>query len=85
MIEFFNTSASVAKICRQHSISPTAFQSWMGKVPLRKQTHRQKNITKNRSKTMANFRRVIGEITMYGDVLKKSWRKYRLHMRCTSR
>ena len=28
VIEFFNTSIFVAKICRKHNVSPTTFQNW---------------------------------------------------------
>ena len=69
-MEFFNTSISIAKICPKHSISPTTFQNWMRKVPSRKQTHRQNNTTKNRSKKMVNIGRGIREIVMYGNILK---------------
>ena len=74
VLEFLNTSTSAAELCRKHNISPTTFQDWKDKFlqggkegPLNKGGK-----TKNYTKEVENLKRIIGEITVANDVLKKT-------------
>ena len=65
VMEFINTSISAAELCRKHNISPTTFQDWKDKFL-------QGGKTKNHVKDVENLKRIIGEITVVNDVLKKT-------------
>ena len=77
VMEFINTSISAAELCRKHNISPTTFQDWKdrflqgGKDALLNKGGR----IKNHVKEVENLKRIIGEITVANDVLKKLWRE----------
>lgn len=73
VVEFFNTNISAAEICRKHNVSPTTFQSWKEKfLQAGKQAFTSRgNTTKNHAKEIENLKRIIGEITIANDVLKK--------------
>ena len=65
VMEFINTSISAAELCRKHNISPTTFQDWKDKFL-------QGGKTKNHTKEVENLKRIIGEIIVANDVLKKT-------------
>ena len=65
---------SAAELCRKHNISPTTFQDWKdrflqgGKDALLNKGGR----IKNHAKEVENLKRIIGEITVANDILKKT-------------
>ena len=65
VMEFINTSISAAELCRKHNISPTTFQDWKDKFL-------QGGKTENHTKEVENLKRIIGEIIVANDVLKKT-------------
>ena len=73
VMEFINTSIPAAELCRKHNISPTTFQDWKDKFM---QGDSQARInkgdrTKSHAKEIENLKRIIGEITVANNVLKK--------------
>ena len=74
VMEFINTSISVAELCRKHNISPTTFQDWKDKFMQggRRAILNKGDKTKNHAKEMENLKRIIGEIIVANDVLKKT-------------
>ena len=74
VMEFINTSISAAELCRKHNISPTTFQDWKDKfLQGGRQTLLNKgDKTKSHAKEVENLKRIIGEITVANDVLKKT-------------
>jgi len=72
--EFFTTNISAAELCRKHNVSPTTFQDWKEKFL---QGGRQAladggGAAKNHAKEVENLKRIIGEITVANDILKKT-------------
>ena len=73
-MEFFNTNISAAELCRRHNVSPATFQDWKDKfVQDGKQALAERgDATKNQVKEIENLKRIIGEITIANDILKKT-------------
>ena len=61
-------------MCRKHNISPTTFQDWKDKFLQggKEALLNKGDKTKNHAKEMENLKRIIGEITVANDVLKKT-------------
>ncbi len=74
VIEFFNTNISTAEICRKHNVSPATFQNWKEKfLQGGKQALAERGgATTSHSKEIENLKRIIGEITIANDILKKT-------------
>lgn len=77
--EFFTTNISAAELCRKHNVSPATFQDWKEKfLQGGKQALTDKGgAAKNHAKEVENSKRMIGEITVANDILKKLWRAQR--------
>lgn len=75
VLEFFTTNISTAELCRKHNLSPQTFQTWKekflhgGKQAL--QT-RGKKTTDTHVKEIDNLKKIIGELTIVNDALKKT-------------
>ena len=74
VMEFINTSISAAELCRKHNISPTTFQDWKDKFlqGCRQALLNKGDKIKSHAKEVENLKRIIGEITVANDVLKKT-------------
>jgi len=76
VLESLNTNISTAELCRKHNISPPTFYQWKekfieaGKVSLNGTSNN--DINKNLQKENDSLKRIIGEITMANDILKKT-------------
>ena len=72
--EFFTTTISAAELCRKHNVSPATFQDWKEKfLQGGKQALTDKGgAVKNHAKEVENLKRIIGEITVANDILKKT-------------
>ncbi len=75
VMEFINTSISAAELCRKHNISPTTFQDWKDKFLQggKEAILNKGSKTKNHAKEVENLKRIISEITVANDVLKKNF------------
>ena len=73
-MEFINTGISAVGLCRKHNISPTTFQDWKDKFMqgCRQALINKRDKTKSHTKEVENLKRIIGEITVANDVLKKT-------------
>lgn len=69
----------MAELCRKHNVHPPTFQTWRqqfldaGKARLAH--HGNADPTEASKKEIDNLKRIIGELTIANDVLKKPWRK----------
>lgn len=76
VLESLNTNISTAELCRKHNISPPTFYQWKekfiagGKASLNGKS--DGDIHRNLQKENDSLKRIIGEITMANDVLKKT-------------
>ena len=79
VMEFINTSISVAELCHKHNISSTIFQDWKDKFMQgdRRTLLNKEDKIKSRVKEVWNLKRIIGEITVANDVLKKTLERTR--------
>ena len=79
VMEFINTSISAAELCRKHNISSTTFQDWKDKFMQggRQALTNKGDKTKNHTKEVEHLKRIISEITVANDVLKKFWMEQR--------
>ena len=74
VMEFFSTNITAAELCRKHNVSPATFQDWKGMF-----LHGGKQAILNRgdaakshAREVENLKRIIGEITVANDILKKT-------------
>ena len=78
LMELFNTNVSAAELCRIHNISPATMQAWKdkflqgGRYGIRDKSAR---ISKAHEKKIEHLQRIIGELTVANDILKKNWRE----------
>ncbi len=74
VVEFFNTSISAAELCRKHNVSSATFQDWKDKfLQGGKQALADRGDTaKNQVKEIENLKRIIDDITIANDILKKT-------------
>ena len=76
ILEFFNTHISMAEICRKHKIQPPTFYQWKekfiagGKSGLNGKS--EDDIVKNLKNENDSLKRLVGEVTMANDILKKT-------------
>ena len=77
VMEFFSTNITAAELCRKHNVSPATFQDWKdmflhgGKQALLNRG----DAAKSHAREIENLKRIIGEITVANDILKKPWRE----------
>ena len=74
VLEFLNTSTSAVQLCRKHNISPAAFQDWKDKFMAggKQALAGRGDVAKIHTKEVENLKRIIGEITVANDILKKT-------------
>jgi len=76
VIESLTTSISQAEICRKYNLSPNTFYPWKDKfLESGKNAFSgapDGNICKNLQKENNSLKRLIGEITIANDILKKT-------------
>ncbi len=74
VLEFLNTSTSAAELCRKHNISPATFQDWKDKFMAggKQALAGRGDVAKIHTKEVENLKRIIGEITVANDILKKT-------------
>jgi len=75
VMESLTTSISIAELCRKYNLSPNTFYPWRdrflesGKSAFSGTL--DGNVCKNLQKENDSLKRLIGEITMTNDILKK--------------
>ncbi|MDE0526323.1 MAG: transposase [Thaumarchaeota archaeon] len=74
VVEFFTTHISAAELCRKHNVSPATFQDWKDKFLQggRQALASHGNADRNRVREVENLKRIIAEVTIANDVLKKT-------------
>ena len=78
VLESLNTNISTAELCRKYNIHPQTFYQWRerfvegGKASLNGTPNG--DVCKNLQKENDSLKRLIGEITIANDILKKRWR-----------
>ncbi len=75
VLEFLGTSTGVAELCRKYNLAPPTLYQWKdkfiqnGKLGL---DHKSKDKCSILQKENDNLKKIIGEITLVNDVLKKT-------------
>ena len=76
VLESIRTNISTAELCRKHNVHPPTFQSWRQKFMEGGKTSLARSGKPDPSKSMKkeneNLKRIIGDLTMANDVLKKT-------------
>ena len=76
ILEFLNTNITTAELCRKYNIHPQTFYQWKerfiagGKASLNGTS--KGNVCKNLQKENDSLKKLIGEITIANDILKKT-------------
>ena len=76
VLESIKTNIGTAELCRKHNVRPTTFQAWReqfldaGKARLTH--HGNADSAKASKREIDNLKRIIGELTVANDVLKKT-------------
>ena len=73
-MEFFTTNVPAAELCRKHNVSPATFQDWKDKFLQggKQALINRGDAAKNHLAEVENLKRIIGEITVANDILKKT-------------
>ena len=77
VLESIRTSISTAELCRKHNVHPQTFHNWKqrfvesGKAGLSQSG--KKDPIKTTKKREEGYKRLIGEMTVANDILKKTW------------
>jgi len=78
ILESLNTNISTAEICRKYNVSPPTFYQWKekfvegGKASLNHTSNG--DVCKSLQKENESLKRLIGDLTVANDILKKRWR-----------
>ena len=74
VLEFLNTRTSAAELCRKYNISQATFQDWKDKFMAdgKQALAGRVDVAKIHAKEVENLKRIIGEITVANDILKKT-------------
>ena len=74
VLEFLDAGTPAAKLCRKRNISPAAFQDWKDKFMAggKQALAGRGDVAKIHTKEVENLKRIIGEITVANDILKKT-------------
>lgn len=74
VLEFLNTGASAAELCRKHNVSPATFQDWKDKFMEggKQALAGRGDMARIHAKEVENLKRIIGEIIVTNDILKKT-------------
>ena len=80
VLESIRTSISTAELCRKHNVHPQTFHNWKqrfmdGKAGLSQSG--KKDPIKTMKKREEDYKRLIGELTIANDILKKTWEESR--------
>ena len=81
VLESIRTSISTAELCRKHNVHPQTFHNWKqrfmesGKANLSQSG--KKDPIKTMKKREEDYKRLIGELTIANDILKKTWEESR--------
>lgn len=76
VLEFFNTNICIAELCRKHNLSPQTFYQWRNrfvegdKASLNGTPNG--DVCNNLQKENDSLKKLIGEITIANDILKKT-------------
>jgi transposase-like protein len=76
ILEFLNTNITTAELCRKHNITPQTYYLWRdkfiagGKASLNGTANG--DVCKNLQKENNSLKRLIGELTITNDILKKT-------------
>ena len=76
VLESIKTNIGTAELCRKHNVHPPTFQTWRrqfldaGKARLAQ--HGNADPAKTSKREIDNLKRIIGELTVANDVLKKT-------------
>ncbi len=76
ILEFLNTNITTAELCRKYNIHPQTFYQWKdkfiagGKASLNGTLNG--NVCKNLQKENDSLKKLIGELTIANDILKKT-------------
>lgn len=76
ILESLNTNISSAELCRKYNISPPTFYQWKerfvegGMASLNRTS--KENVCKSLQKENESLKRLIGDLTVANDVLKKT-------------
>ena len=76
IMESINTHITPAKLCRKHNINPASITRWRdiffecGKAGIKKPYNR--NESKKHDHEMDKLKRIIGDLTIANDALKKT-------------
>lgn len=76
VLESLNTNISVAELCRKYNVSPPTFYQWKekfvdgGKTSLNRTS--KENVYMSLQKENESLKRLIGELTVANDILKKT-------------
>ena len=74
VMEFFSTNITTAELCRKHNVSPATFQDWKGMFLHggKQALLNRGDVAKSHAGEVENLKRIIGEITVANDILKKT-------------
>lgn len=78
VLESLNTNITIAELCRKYQITPVVFYSWKqkfidgGKVALSTDRRTSRNNDGNLASENDRLKRLIGELTIANDALKKT-------------
>jgi transposase-like protein len=76
ILESLNTNISTAELCRKYNVSPPTFYQWKekfvegGKTSLNRTS--KGDVYKSLQKENESLKRLIGELTVANDILKKT-------------
>lgn len=76
ILEFLNTNITTAELCRKHNIAPQTYYQWRdkfiagGKASLNGTPNG--DVCKNLQNENDSLKRLIGELTIANDILKKT-------------
>ena len=79
VLESIKTNNGTTRRCRKHNVHPTTFQArrqqFLDAGKARLAHHGNADPAKASKREIDNLKRIIGELTVANDVLKKPWRK----------
>ena len=77
VLESIRTSISTAELCRKHNVHPQTFHNWKQRFMESSKAGLSQSGKKDPIKPMKNregdYKRLIGEMTIANNILKKTW------------
>ena len=82
VLESIRTGTSTAGLCRKHNVRPQTFHNWKQRFMESGRAGLSQSGKKDPIKTMKkreedDYKRLIGELTIANDILKKTWEEGR--------